>query len=56
MNTVKNTKKNHRKKLVLGGVIVYAVQFDPAVDGTLFNDKLRKANALWEKTIFLKQP
>ncbi|MGJ7030176.1 hypothetical protein [Niabella hirudinis] len=56
MNTVKNTKKSNRKKLVLGGVTVYTVQFDPAVEGSLFSDKLRKANALLEKTIFLKQP
>ncbi|MCD2422731.1 hypothetical protein LQ567_08160 [Niabella pedocola] len=56
MSILKNTKKRSRKKLVLNGTTVYMVSFDPAVDGTLFSDKLKKVNALLEKTIFLKQP
>ncbi|WP_300596301.1 hypothetical protein [Niabella sp.] len=56
MCILKNTKKRNGKKLVLGGVPIYAVQFDPVIEGTLFSDKLKKANVLLEKTVFLKQP
>ncbi|MBO9595086.1 MAG: hypothetical protein J7599_19435 [Niabella sp.] len=56
MSILKNTKKRGRKKLVLNGTTVYIAPFDPAVDGTLFSDKLKKVNELLKKTIFLKQP
>ncbi|WP_018626021.1 hypothetical protein [Niabella aurantiaca] len=56
MSTIKNTKKNSRKKLVLNGTTVYVERIDPAVDGSLFSEKLKKVNALLQKTIFLKQP
>ncbi|SDC45735.1 hypothetical protein [Niabella drilacis] len=56
MSTLKNTKKSSRKKMVLNGTTVYVERFDPAVDGSLFSDKLRKVNNLLQKTIFLKRP